>query len=331
VGHTHGINVLSVLGGYAPGEVIGPAYGASFLLARTENMASETRAEEDNWVAALEWADSLGVDIISSSLNYRDFDGTAEDYPDSAIDGETTIISRAANIAAERGILVVNSASNDGPASGSIWPPADSRHVLAVGAIDNQREIAYFSSRGPTYDGRLKPDVVALGVSAYMASGTDSYQHSNGTSFSTPLIAGLSALLLQAHPELTPDSIIALYHQNGDQAANPDNVFGYGIPDLRSFFQDQNGVSSRNSLIYPNPSTQNKITMILSDPIANLVDEGYIFDLRGRLISSLRAQMLSATRVELSLPTEIPLADQLYIVMIKVHDQTYSGKLVFIK
>ncbi|MEA3286169.1 MAG: S8 family serine peptidase [Candidatus Marinimicrobia bacterium] len=331
VGHSHGISVLSVLGGYSPGELIGPAYGASFLLARTENVIGESRIEEDNWVAALEWADSLGVDIISSSLNYRDFDGTAEDYPDSAIDGETTIISRAANIAAERGILVVNSASNDGPSTGSIWPPADSRHVLSVGAVTAEGEIAYFSSRGPTYDGRIKPDVVAMGVSVYMASSIDGYQRSNGTSFSTPLVAGLSALLLQAHPELKPDSVIALFHQNGDQAASPDNVYGHGLPDLSHLFQKLQDIESTNIPVYPNPSSEQIVKLVLPGPMADKIKNGDLFDIRGRKIASLLIEPVSPQIVQVTLPLNSNLANQLTIITLYSDDQVYSGKLVYLK
>jgi len=207
----HGTQVLSVLGGYFPGELIGPAHGSSFLLARTENTASETPAEEDNWIAAMEWADSLGADIISASLNYLDFDGTANDYPYSALDGNTATITQAANIAASRGILVVNSIGNEGPADSSLWTPADSPHVLSVGAVTPSREIASFSGRGPTADGRTKPDVVAMGTSVYMMLNDDRFRTGQGTSYSTPQIAGLAALLLQSHPTLMPDSVISIY------------------------------------------------------------------------------------------------------------------------
>ncbi len=330
-GHEHGINVLSVLGGYYPDQVIGPAFGASYLLARTENVASESRAEEDNWVAALEWADSLGVDIISSSLNYRDFDGTVDDYPDSAIDGMTAIISKAANIAAERGILVVNSAGNEGSAPGSIWPPADSPHVLGVGAITATGAISYFSSRGPTYDGRIKPDVVAMGSSVYMASGANSFRHGNGTSFSAPLTSGLAALLLQAHPELAPDSIITLFQQNGNQATNPDNDLGYGIPDLRQFFQNPPDRESANILVYPNPSSSHVVNMVLPNPLAGQVETGNLINIRGQKIASLIVEPISQHTVQVTLPGNIVLADQLYVITLQAADRIYSGKLVYIK
>ncbi|MCF6237886.1 MAG: S8 family peptidase [Candidatus Marinimicrobia bacterium] len=331
VGHEHGINTLSILGGYYPGEVIGPAFGATYLLARTENNNSETRVEEDNWVAALEWADSLGVDIVSSSLNYRDFDGTADDYPPSAIDGETAIITRAANIAAERGILVVNSASNDGPSPGSIWPPADSPQALIVGAINSDGDIMSWSSRGPTYDGRLKPDVVAMGAAVYMASSINSYRTSNGTSFSTPLIAGLAALLIQAHPQLSPDSIIAIFHNHGDRAGSPDNSYGYGLPDLRDFFQRLYNDPSNSSLVYPNPSSGQLVNLVLPNPVAQLVEEANLINIKGQIIASLATTSISEYTLQVNLPTHVFLADQLYLITLQVGNRVYSGKLIYIK
>lgn len=331
VGHDHGINVLSALGGYAYGELIGPAYSASYLLARTEDDTSETRAEEDNWVAALEWADSLGVDIVSSSVNYRLFDDPADNYPFSAIDGQTAIISRAANIAAARGILVVNSNANEGPSDGSVWPPADSPHVLGVGSVNSQGIISYFSSRGPTYDGRIKPDVVAMGTAVYMASGVNDFIQGYGTSFSTPLVAGLAALLLQAHPELAPDSIITLFQKHGDNSENPDNAYGYGIPDLTSLFQNQFEGVIKNGLVYPNPSSTKEIKMLLPDPVVDLIESAALFDIRGRQIASLAVQAVSENTLQLSLPTNRIFADQLLIITVKAGKTIYSGKLVYIK
>jgi len=328
-GHEHGINTLSVLGGYVSGELIGPAYGASFLLARTEDVASESRAEEDNWVAALEWADSLGVDIVSSSLNYWDFDNDADDYPASALDGETAIISQAANIAAERGILVVNSAGNEGASASSIWPPADSRHVLTVGATDSQGEIASFSGRGPTYDNRTKPNIVAMGQSVYMATGRSAFRQGNGTSFSTPQIAGLAALLLQANPGLVPDSIISIFQQHGSLGDFPNNDYGYGIPDLSGLFTDLKSRSSRDCLFYPNPATYSEIKMVLPDPVASNISSCRLFDVRGREIATLIPNSESAYILSLVFPEA--LASQLIIVSVEAEGKIYSGKFVFLR
>ena len=325
----HGSQVLSVMAGYYPGELIGPAYGASFLLARTENVASETRVEEDNWVAAMEWADSLGVDIISASLNYRDFDGTAEDYPDEALDGQTAIVTRAANIAASRGILVVNSMGNEGPSAGSLWHPADSPHVLSVGAIHASGDITNFSSRGPTFDGRRKPEVVAMGSSVYMMQGEDTFRTGQGTSYSTPQVAGLAALLLQAHPSLGPDSVITLFRENSNRSDNPDNTYGYGVPDLVSLFTPLDVATQ--GIIYPNPSISRTVRMSLPKPVAAEARTARLFDIRGRFLAYLNVHFISDDVVELELPPSSYWASQLFIVSVDFGEMLYSGKFVFIK
>jgi hypothetical protein len=327
----HGDDVLSVVGGYVPGELIGPAYGASYVLARTEDMSSETRVEEHNWLAAVEWADSLGADIISSSLVYFDFDGSSEDYPLSALDGNTTIIAQAANLAAARGMLVVNANGNSGPAEMSLWSPNDSPHVLSVGAVKSDREIASFSSRGPTYDGRIKPDVVAMGASVRMVSGDSGYKFGNGTSYSTPLIAGLAALLMQNAPGLSPDSIISIFRNSGDRATNPDNTYGYGIPDIVHLFEPLNDNQFMDNVIYPNPSELGFIQMVLPHQIADAPDEAYLFDITGRRLSPLKATMISNTTLRFTLPSGMPLANQLFIVGVQINDRVYSGKFIYIK
>ena len=330
-GYGHGINVLSAIGGYDPGELIGPAYQATFLLARTEEVSTESRTEEDNWVAALEWADSLGVDIITTSLNYfLQFDDPNENYPPSALDGQTTIIARAANIAAERGILVVNSAGNEGPSASSIWPPSDSPHVLSVGAVDTQQEIAYFSGRGPTYDGRIKPNIVAQGSLVYMASGVDGYIRGNGTSFAAPQIAGLAALLLQAHPQLSPDSVIAIFEEHGDRAFAPNNTYGWGIPDISSLFPNLNGSTSKNCLIYPNPGQSGEIRRVLSNAVSELSELATLYDIRGREITALTITQESERIIKISIPASLGLASQLMILSVKSGDRVFAGKFIFL-
>ena len=331
-GHEHGINVLSAIGGNYPGELIGPAYKATFLLARTEDAYSESRAEEDNWVAALEWADSLGVDIISSSLNYfNEFDDPSENYPFSALDGQTTICAQAANIAASRGILVVNSAGNEGPSASSLWPPSDSPHVLSVGAVNAQQEITYFSARGPTYDGRIKPDVVAQGSLVYMATGVNGYIRGNGTSFSAPQIAGLAALLLQAQPQLSPDSVISIFQNQGSQASAPDNTFGWGIPNLSSLFSELKGGNSKHCLVFPNPGQAGEIRMLLSEAVSDLDDKATLFDIRGRVIGSVKVTQESGSVIKISIPTSMNLASQLLILSVKSGTKVYAGKFIFLK
>ncbi len=231
---SHGTYTWSAIGGFAPGRHIGTAYRASFVLAKTEDVTREVHLEEDNYVAALEWADSLGVDIVSSSLGYRyGFEDGIEEYGIEALNGDSLLISIATEIAADRGMLVITAMGNDGPAASTLNAPADGKKVLAVGAVDFWGGVMNFSSRGPTGDGRTKPDLLALGYQTSCASALDptAYARVNGTSLSTPLITGLAALLLEEHPAWTPDSLIAVLHSSGDRSGDPDNTYGWGIPD----------------------------------------------------------------------------------------------------
>lgn len=225
---SHGTATWSCVGGAAPGQYYGPAYQADFLLAATEDIRSETIVEEDNWVAAMEWADRKGASVISSSLGYSNW------YSPSDYDGSTPITSRVASTAARKGIVVVNSAGNEGPQSPSLSAPADAFNILAVGAITAQGSIADFSSRGPTSDGRIKPEVVARGVSTYVAGNftAQSFGRSSGTSFACPLVAGCAAVLLSARPDWTPLQVREALMMTASQANNPDNNFGWGIVNL---------------------------------------------------------------------------------------------------
>ena len=230
--HDHGTEVLSVIGGFLPGKLIGPAYGADFALAKTEYVPSETRIEEDNWVAAAEWADSLGADVISTSLGYRDFDdGFSYTYSD--LNGTTMVTSKAASIAVAKGIVVVASAGNEG--NNPDWPyitsPADGIGVIAAGAVDAQGRRVSFSSIGPTADGRIKPDVMAMGLGDAMVDPADSVglNFGSGTSFAAPLVAGVCALLLEQHPSWTPDKVWQALTETASQATAPDNRYGWGI------------------------------------------------------------------------------------------------------
>jgi len=231
----HGTNTLGAIGGYRSGELIGPAFGASFILGKTENTEWERHMEEDHWVAGAEWADSLGADIISSSLGYRNqFTHGESDYNSEDMDGETTVVAQGANIAASRGILIVNSAGNEGaaqPPDNTIISPADSPWVLAAGAVDPQGDRVDFSSTGPTADGRIKPDVMAQGSSVYTAhpEESDGYEYTSGTSFSCPLTAGVAALILEMNPTWTNQDIMDALKLTSKKANDPDNRYGYGI------------------------------------------------------------------------------------------------------
>lgn len=236
----HGTAVWSLLGGRDPGRILGVAFDAAFALAKSEDVAAEPRADEDRWVAGLEWLESLGVRVVNSSLGYRDFDDFA--YPYEALDGDSTASARAADEAARRGVLVVNAAGNGGPSDRSLLTPADADSAVAVGAVDAGSDVAGFSSRGPTADGRVKPDLVAPGVSVPAASalGTGTYASVSGTSFASPLVAGAVALLAQAYPTRGPEALAEALRLSGDARGEPTNDRGHGIPDVASalFFFD---------------------------------------------------------------------------------------------
>ncbi|MGA9115775.1 MAG: S8 family serine peptidase [Bacteroidota bacterium] len=234
----HGVNTLSTIGGYRSGQLIGPAWGASYILARTENDSSETPVEEDYWLAAIEWADSIGVDVTSTSLGYIDYDPPWPSWTWQNMDGNTTVITRAADMAAGRGILVVNSAGNEGynAARNTLGAPSDGDSVLAVGAVGPTGTRAGFSSVGPTTSvpPRIKPDVMAQGTSVRVASATNpsGYGYSQGTSFSCPLAAGVAALMIQARPTEPPMAIIQRLKATASRASAPDNLYGWGILDV---------------------------------------------------------------------------------------------------
>jgi serine protease AprX len=233
----HGTQTLGTIGGYHPGELVGPAYGASYILGKTENTDWERHIEEDHWVAGAEWADDLGADIISSSLGYRyEFTDGEEDYTSEDMDGETAIVTQGANIAASRGILIVNSAGNEGPAlpgENTIIAPADSPHVIAAGAVHPSGIRVEFSSMGPTADGRVKPDVMAQGYDVYTVEigGFSIYDSVAGTSFACPLTAGVAALILEINPTWTNQDIMEAIKSTADNSSNPDSEYGWGIVD----------------------------------------------------------------------------------------------------
>lgn len=227
---SHGTGTWSVLGGYKPGELVGPAYNAKIILGKTETTRFEQPIEEDYWAAAIEWAESLGAEVVSSSLGYTDW------YTFNDLDGETAVTTRAANRATSLGVVVVNAAGNerDDP-WGHIIAPSDGFDVIAVGAVNRAGGLAGFSSPGPTADGRIKPDVCAMGVNNWLAGnssdGTDVYRNGSGTSFATPLVAGVVALILEIHRDWTPDQVREALTRSADRSLSPDNDFGWGIID----------------------------------------------------------------------------------------------------
>lgn len=229
----HGTKVLSCLAANAPGWMVGTAPEASYWLIKSEDSRSEYPIEEDYYVAALEFADSVGVAVVSSSLGYYTFDDDSLSYTQADLDGHTAFISRAAHRAAEKGLLLFSSAGNEG---NSTWEkitfPADTEGILTVGSMTSQKERSRFSSKGLTADGRIKPDLVALGSGSCVVVGSGEIGYGSGTSFATPILAGMGICLWQALPQLSPQELIDLLRQSGSQAERPDAELGYGLPNL---------------------------------------------------------------------------------------------------
>ncbi len=260
----HGTLTWSTLGGQSSGNLYGPAYGANFVLAKTEDITGEYHGEEDNWAAAAEWCDSLGVDVISASLGYRyRFDPPDDDYPYEWMNGDSTIVSIAADLAAARGITIATAQGNDGSeGDGSLIAPADCDSVLAVGAVDYNDEIASFSGLGPTFDGRTKPEVCALGSGTVCADPADlnDFATSSGTSLSTPLVGGACGILLSAHPNWSPMMVREALMMTATNPEDPCNVYGTGIIDVgKALFYHPEGdmIIEHQPIIYFPPGLDN--------------------------------------------------------------------------
>lgn len=278
----HGTLVLSTMAGYVPGYLIGTAPDADYYLFCTEVAESETPVEESYWVEAAERADSLGVDLINSSLSYSLFDDPGYNYRFEDMNGQTSFVSRGANIATEKGILVVVSAGNS--AESTVFPgigaPADAQ-VLTVGALDENREYVSFSSIGPTSDGRIKPDVMAQGFRCTAANERNEIVQVSGTSFSSPILAGSVASFWQAFPEMTNLEIMDLVKRASSNAQNPDNLIGYGIPNFRMALEntEMNSYFSEEFYVFPNPVSEE---LYFASPEQHY--DVSIYDLTGKLL-----------------------------------------------
>ncbi len=292
---THGSKVLSCIAAYNEGEYSGTAPESDLVLCVTEDVMSEYTIEEYNWLFAAEYADSIGVDIINSSVGYSYFDDQSMNYTYEDMDGKTTVISQAAGMAASKGILVVSSIGNEG---NSAWQylnaPSDVDSVLAVGAVTSDSERSGFSSFGPSSDGRIKPDVSALGSWVRVVY-KDELTYANGTSFSAPLVAGLAAGFWQAYPELTNMEVIQYLRMTASHSDAPDTTIGYGIP---NFMRAYNKVKRNESdivnkfVVFPNPVTNKRIIYFYID---SLTEKGMaslsFFDLKGSYIREVEVEV----------------------------------------
>ena len=302
--HNHGTSVLSIMGAYVPGTLIGPAFGSEFLLAKTEIVAEEIQQEEDNYVAALEWGEANGADVVNSSLGYLDW------YSYCDMDGNTAITTIGVDIAASLGLVCVTSAGNwaneDPPEdpcetlSYYISAPADADSVIAVGAVSADSIITNFSSRGPSYDGRIKPEVSALGVGVAVANPAGGYSvFYSGTSASSPLVAGAAAVLLSANPQWNNMEVREALMMTASQADMPNNDYGYGLVNIWSaLFYNYSGstitpkhpASFSLNTAYPNPFNS-AVTLAVSVGKLSLVTIT-IFDIKGRKITTICKEVL---------------------------------------
>ena len=302
---THGTSCLSTMAAYVPQTFVGTAPKASYYLIHTEDGDSETITEEYNWVSGAEYADSLGVDVTTTSLGYIDFDEgmTQWDHTFVHFDGHTAPMTIGAEIAASRGIICLNSAGNEGDGICTLGIPADAEHILTVGAVDEQGNRANFSSVGPTYDGRIKPDVMAMGSGTYVANDPNgwwgTYYNGSGTSFSTPVLAGAVTCLRQAFPDLSVQDFCDAVREVSNRADRPDNQYGYGIPDFAAALnllhvEDTFVQKEEIILAYPNPAKGN---------VNIRLKEGYqaelsVYDVMGRQLYNYHFNGLNHTTLE---------------------------------
>lgn len=296
---THGTSCLSTMAAYVPNTFVGTAPKAFYFLMHTEDGYTENIVEEYNWVSGAELADSIGADVCSTSLGYIDFDMSQWNHPFEHYDGHTAPMTIGAEIAASRGIICLNSAGNEGDGICTLGIPADAEHILSIGAVNGSGTRASFSSVGPTYDGRIKPDVMAMGEGTYVADGYGDYYNGNGTSFSNPVMAGAVACLRQALPYASVQEICDLVRQSGNRADNPDVRYGYGIPDLAKALElhpvEENPILAEEIInVYPNPS-QGEVRVTLKEGHNADVN---VYDIMGRHLYSYSFNGLNHTTLE---------------------------------
>ncbi len=287
---SHGLKVLSCISAFKEGEFSGTAPYSDIVLCVTEDISSEYNIEEYNWLFAAEYADSIGVDIINSSVGYSYFDDETMDYSYKDFDGKTTIITRAATLAASKGMLVVSSVGNEGNTSWTyLNAPSDADSILSIGAVTYDLERSTFSSFGPTSDGRIKPEVSALGTWVNIVN-DEEITFANGTSFSAPLVSGLVAGFWQAYPELTNIEVIQYLKMTASQSNEPDTLIGYGIPNfVRAFnrVKVNEGDVVNKFVIFPNPVTNKRIIYFYIDTLAEMgLTDLNFYDLKGSFIQS---------------------------------------------
>jgi serine protease AprX len=321
---SHGTMVLSTMGGYTANELVGTAPDADYYLFITEDAGDENPIEESLWVEAAERADSLGVDVINTSLGYFDYDNPNYSYTYDDMDGQTSFIARGANIAFTRGMVVVVSAGNSGNSSEPhISTPADAENVFTVGAVDSSGEHASFSSIGPTADGRIKPDVDAQGLAAVVANPSGNIVTASGTSFSGPIMAGMVASFWQAFPQLTNAQVVQVIKESASLYDNPTDEMGYGIPDFFDAVElaalSVDNPNQAKFIVFPNPA-RDRVSVSLPGnvPEAEIV----FYNALGQIVIK---KGINANEHAVGIEN---LASGIYLYTISAGSQTQSGKLI---
>ena len=329
---THGMMVLSTMGANMSGKIVGTAPKASYWLLRSEDAITEYILEEYFWVNAAEFADSVGADIINSSLGYTEFDDPLQNHTYADMDGNTTIIAIGADLAAQKGILVVNSAGNSGADPWKyISSPADGDSVFSIGAVDSQGNYAFFSSTGPTSDGQIKPNITAQGYGTAVANLSGDVSFGNGTSFSAPIIAGMTACLWQANTSLSNMDIIDALQRSGSKAKNPDSFLGYGIPNymrakvIISEILNQPSHNRNDVNIHPNPFSDS-FTIDFSSDLQKGVVMATLKTVSGHTVFEGSYTMSGSSRLAIgNLPNLIP---GIYILYIQLGNDNWVKKVI---
>lgn len=325
----HGSNVLSLIASNDPESLLAGAPESNYILCITEEVPTEFRIEEYNWVKAAEYSDSLGVDIINSSLGYWDFDDPEMDYIFEDMDGETALITKGANIASDKGILVVTSVGNYGSrGASSLTAPADAKGIIAVGSVNGDLERSAFSSQGPTADGRVKPELTTNGNQVWLIRSNGNLGRATGTSFSAPQIAALAAGLWQAKPDWNKEKMLNALLESADNFESPDNDFGYGIPNFtKAYLGEILNIpleeKEEDWKVFPNPISGNSLFINFGN---NQQGEFSLFDMQGKVLSQLKVKRNSPKEPFLiDLPV---LSNGMYIVEMQAGNQVRRTKLL---
>ncbi|WP_396154869.1 S8 family serine peptidase [Flavobacterium macrobrachii] len=323
--NSHGTLVLSLMAGYVENQLVGTAPDANYYLFITEDSADENPVEESYWVEAAELADSLGVDVINTSLGYFAYNNPSYSYTYADMNGVTSFISRGADIAFSRGMICVTSAGNSGNSTNpNISTPADAIHTLTVGSVKFDETYSTFSSIGPTFDGRIKPDVMAQGQNPYFSTTSGSVSNaSSGTSFSGPIIAGMVASFWQAIPWATNQQVVDFVLQSADRFTNPTTQFGYGIPNFQvALNMAQLSVEENEKiqfLVYPNP-VKDKVIVSFSNDLP---------DVKFQIFNSLGQQIMEKTITQNNnLVATSELQNGIYFYKVLAKNTIQTGKII---